>query len=175
VKDWQWRVVRSIEDRRRRDGSHQGRPPIQRRVEIAARDLDPAAITDYLRELRPITRRIWQPGRLRRVIHEDEGIRRAKLAASSALQRVMRNGLRLLGVTPRPDVTKYKVPEPRTRRKAGKAHPSLSPRPGRGPGRTSGLQLLFLIPVSWYLALPCTGAGLTPNRPHGFLPPNCPV
>src|SRR6185503_14814461 len=74
----------------------------QRRVEIAARDLDPAALTDYLREIAGAYHRYYEYGNrdaTRRVIHEDEGIRRAKLAASAAVQQALRNGLRLLGVS----------------------------------------------------------------------------
>jgi arginyl-tRNA synthetase len=33
------------------------------------------------------------------VIHEDEAVRRAKLAASAAVQQVLRNGFRLLGLS----------------------------------------------------------------------------
>jgi arginyl-tRNA synthetase len=74
----------------------------QRRLEIAARDLDPAAIADYVRELSGAYQRYYEYGNRdesRRVIHADEGVRRAKLAASAAVQQVLRNGLRLLGVT----------------------------------------------------------------------------
>ena len=74
----------------------------QRRVEIAARDLDPAALTDYLRELAGAYHHYYEYGNRdvnRRVVHEDEGIRRAKLAASAAVQQVLRNGFRLLGLS----------------------------------------------------------------------------
>jgi arginyl-tRNA synthetase len=74
----------------------------QRRIEIAARDLDPAAMTDYLRELSGAYQRYYEYGNrdtARRVLHEDEGIRRAKLAASAAVQQVLRNGFRLLGLS----------------------------------------------------------------------------
>lgn len=74
----------------------------QRRIEIAARDLDPAALTDYLRELSGAYQHYYEYGNRdasRRVIHEDEAIRRAKLAASAAVQQVLRNGFRLLGLS----------------------------------------------------------------------------
>jgi len=74
----------------------------QRRVEIAARDLDPAALTDYLREVAGAYHHYYEYGNRdlsRRVVHEDEGIRRAKLAASAAVQQVLRNGFRLLGLS----------------------------------------------------------------------------
>jgi arginyl-tRNA synthetase len=74
----------------------------QRRVEIAARDLDPAAMTEYLRDLSGAYHHYYEYGNRdvsRRVIHEDEGIRRAKLAASAAVQQVLRNGFRLLGLS----------------------------------------------------------------------------
>jgi arginyl-tRNA synthetase len=73
----------------------------QRRIEIAARDLDPAAMTDYLRELSGAYQRYYEYGNrdvARRVLHEDEAVRRAKLAASAAVQQVLRNGFRLLGL-----------------------------------------------------------------------------
>jgi arginyl-tRNA synthetase len=74
----------------------------QRRVEISARDLDPAAMTDYLRELAGAYHHYYEYGNRdvnRRVIHEDEAVRRAKLAASAAVQQVLRNGFRLLGLS----------------------------------------------------------------------------
>jgi arginyl-tRNA synthetase len=74
----------------------------QRRIEIAARDLDPAAMTDYLRELSGAYQRYYEYGNrdvARRVLHEDEAVRRAKLAASAAVQQVLRNGFRLLGLS----------------------------------------------------------------------------
>jgi arginyl-tRNA synthetase len=74
----------------------------QRRIEIAARDLDPAAITDYLRDLSGAYQHYYEYGNrdvARRVIHEEEAVRRAKLAASAAVQQVLRNGFRLLGLS----------------------------------------------------------------------------
>lgn len=74
----------------------------QRRVEIAARELDPATMTDYLRELSSAYHHYYEYGNRdvnRRVIHDDEAVRRAKLAASSAVQQVLRNGFRLLGLS----------------------------------------------------------------------------
>jgi arginyl-tRNA synthetase len=103
VKDWQWKgsfdpsklgadEMESLKVARQ----------FQRRVEIAARDQDPAAMTDYLRELAGAYHHYYEYGNRdvsRRVIHEDEAIRRAKLAASAAVQQVLRNGLRLLGIS----------------------------------------------------------------------------
>jgi arginyl-tRNA synthetase len=103
VKDWQWKGSF--------DPSKLGADEMeilkvarqfQRRVEIAARDQDPAAMTDYLRELAGAYHHYYEYGNRdvsRRVIHEDEAIRRAKLAASAAVQQVLRNGLRLLGIS----------------------------------------------------------------------------
>src|SRR6185436_10924991 len=74
----------------------------QRRIEIAARDLDPAALTDYLRELSAAFQRYYEYGNRdvsRRVLHDDESVRRAKLAACAAVQQVLRNGFRLLGLS----------------------------------------------------------------------------
>jgi arginyl-tRNA synthetase len=74
----------------------------QRRIEIAARDLDPAALTEYLRDLSGAYQHYYEYGNrdvTRRVLHDDEGIRRAKLAASAAVQQVLRNGFRLLGLS----------------------------------------------------------------------------
>src|SRR6185436_17217266 len=74
----------------------------QRRIEIAARDLDPAALTDYLRDLSGAYQRYYEYGNRdvsRRVLHDDEGIRRAKLATSAAVQQVLRNAFRLLGLS----------------------------------------------------------------------------
>jgi arginyl-tRNA synthetase len=74
----------------------------QRRVELAARDLDPATVTDFLRDLAGAYHHYYEYGNRdasRRVIHDDEAIRRAKLAASAAVQQVLRNGLRLLGLS----------------------------------------------------------------------------
>jgi len=74
----------------------------QRRIEIAARDLDPAALTDYVRDLSAAFQRYYEYGNreeTRRVLHADEGVRRAKLAACSAVQQVLRNAFRLLGLS----------------------------------------------------------------------------
>jgi len=74
----------------------------QRRIEIAARDLDPASLTDYVRELSGAYQRYYEYGNRdvsRRVLHDDEGVRRAKLAASAAVQQVLRNAFRLLGLS----------------------------------------------------------------------------
>jgi arginyl-tRNA synthetase len=74
----------------------------QRRIEIAARDLDPAALTEYLRDLSGAYQHYYEYGNRdvsRRVLHDDEAVRRAKLAASAAVQQVLRNGFRLLGLS----------------------------------------------------------------------------
>jgi arginyl-tRNA synthetase len=74
----------------------------QRRIEIAARDLDPAALTDYVRDLSAAFQRYYEFGNRdesRRVLHADEGVRRAKLAACAGVQQVLRNGFRLLGLS----------------------------------------------------------------------------
>ncbi len=74
----------------------------QRRIEIAARDLDPSVMTDFLREVSGAYHHYYEYGNrdaTRRVIHESEPIRRAKLAVSSAVQQVLRNGFRLLGLS----------------------------------------------------------------------------
>ena len=74
----------------------------RRRIEIAARDLDPAVLADYLRELSAAYQRYYELGNhdaAKRVLHADEGVRRAKLAVSAAVQQVLRNGFRLLGLS----------------------------------------------------------------------------
>jgi arginyl-tRNA synthetase len=73
----------------------------RRRVEIAARDLDPAVLCDFLKELSGAYQRYYEYGNrdvARRVLHEDESVRRAKLAAVSGVQQVLRNGFSLLGL-----------------------------------------------------------------------------
>jgi arginyl-tRNA synthetase len=73
-----------------------------RRVEIAARDLDPAALAEYLRELSGAYQRYYDKGNrdtTKRVLAEDEAVRRARLAVSAAAQQVLRNGFRLLGLS----------------------------------------------------------------------------
>jgi len=74
----------------------------RRRVELAARDLDPAVLADYLRDLSGAYQRYYELGNRdprKRVLAEDEGVRRARLAASAAVQQVLRNGFRLLGLS----------------------------------------------------------------------------
>jgi arginyl-tRNA synthetase len=74
----------------------------RRRVELAARDLDPAVIADFMRELSGAYQRYYEYGNRdasRRVLHDDEEVRRARLAASAAVQQVLRNGFRLLGLS----------------------------------------------------------------------------
>lgn len=74
----------------------------RRRVELAARDLDPATVADFLRELSGAYQRYYEYGNRdasRRVLDDDEEVRRARLAASAAVQQVLRNGFRLLGLS----------------------------------------------------------------------------
>lgn len=75
---------------------------LQRRVDIAARDLDPATLTEFLRELSGAFQRYYELGNRdsgKRVLCEDEALRRARLAACAALQQVLRNTFRLLGLS----------------------------------------------------------------------------
>ena len=74
----------------------------QRRLEVAARNLDPAAMAEYLGELSGAYQRYYELGRhdkSKRVLAEDEAVRRARLAVSAAVQQVLRNGFRLLGLS----------------------------------------------------------------------------
>jgi arginyl-tRNA synthetase len=74
----------------------------QRRLEIAARDLDPAVMAEYLRDLSGAYQSYYQRGdddASKRVLVEDEPVRRARLAVSAAVQQVLRNGFRLLGLS----------------------------------------------------------------------------
>jgi arginyl-tRNA synthetase len=74
----------------------------RRRVEVAARDLDPAVVAEYLRELSGAYQVYYELGNretAKRVLAEDEGVRRARLAVSAAVQQVLRNGFRLLGLS----------------------------------------------------------------------------
>ncbi len=74
----------------------------QRRLEIAARDLDPAVLAEYLRELSGAYQHYYELGNRdssKRVLCDDEPVRRARLAVSAAVQQVLRNGFRLLGLS----------------------------------------------------------------------------
>ena len=74
----------------------------ERVIEIAARDRDPAAVAEYLRELSAAYQHYYQFGNTdasKRVLCEDEPLRRARLAVSAATQIVLRNGFRILGLT----------------------------------------------------------------------------
>ncbi|HYF00478.1 MAG TPA: arginine--tRNA ligase [Planctomycetota bacterium] len=74
----------------------------RRRVEIAARDLDPSVLADYLRELSGAYQRYYEIGNRdasKRTLADDDGLRRARLATASAVQQVLRNGFRLLGLS----------------------------------------------------------------------------
>jgi arginyl-tRNA synthetase len=78
-----------------------GARKFQRMVEISARDLDPAVLAEYLRELSGTYQRYYELGRdpAKKVLCDDEPTRRARLAASAAVQQVLRNGFRLLGLS----------------------------------------------------------------------------
>lgn len=74
----------------------------QRRVDIAARDLDPAVLAEFLRDLSGAYQRYYEYGNRdvsRRVLSDDPEVRRARLASSAAVQQVLRNGFRLLGLS----------------------------------------------------------------------------
>ncbi|HLY74326.1 MAG TPA: DALR anticodon-binding domain-containing protein, partial [Planctomycetota bacterium] len=73
----------------------------QRMVEISARDFDPALLAEYLRELSGAYQRYYELGRdpAKKVLCDHEPTRRARLAVSAAVQRVLRNGFRLLGLS----------------------------------------------------------------------------
>lgn len=74
----------------------------RRRVELAARDLEPAILADYLRELSGAYQRYYEGGNRdpsKRVLADEEGLRRARLATTAAVQQVLRNGFRLLGLS----------------------------------------------------------------------------
>jgi len=73
----------------------------QRRLEIASRDLDPAVLAEYLRELSGAYQSYYELGRdpAKKVLCDDEGVRRARLAVSAAVQQVLRNGFGLLGLS----------------------------------------------------------------------------
>lgn len=73
----------------------------QRMVEISARDFDPALMTEYLRDLSGAYQRYYELGRdpAKKVLCDDEPTRRARLAVSAAVQQVLRNGFRLLGLS----------------------------------------------------------------------------
>jgi len=78
-----------------------GARKFQRMVEISARDLDPAVMAEYLRELSGAYQRYYELGRdpARKVLCDDEPTRRARLAVSAAVQQVLRNGFGLLGLS----------------------------------------------------------------------------
>ena len=74
----------------------------RRRLEIAARDLDPAMMAEYLGEISGVYQRYYDLGNrdtTKRVLAGDEAVRRARLAVSAAVQQVLRNGFRLLGLS----------------------------------------------------------------------------
>jgi arginyl-tRNA synthetase len=65
-------------------------------VENAARELAPHLIAFYLRELAAAFHSYYNATRL---LVEDEGVKRARLALAAAVRQVLRNGLALLGVS----------------------------------------------------------------------------
>ncbi len=74
----------------------------RRRLEIAARDLDPSVLAEYLRDLSGAYQSYYQRGdddESKRVLVEVEPVRRTRLAVSAAVQQVLRNGFRLLGLS----------------------------------------------------------------------------
>ena len=72
----------------------------RRVVERAARDLDPVLLCEYLKLLSTEFQSFYTAGNndpTKRVLVEDEAVRRARLATCAAVQIAIRNGLRLLG------------------------------------------------------------------------------
>jgi arginyl-tRNA synthetase len=65
-------------------------------VESAARELAPHAVAFYLRELAADFHSYYNSTRM---LVDDEGVKRARLALASAVRQVLRNGLALLGVS----------------------------------------------------------------------------
>jgi len=65
-------------------------------VEDAARDLSPHVIAFYLRELAAGFHSYYNATR---ILVEEEGVKRARLALAAAVRQVLRNGLALLGVS----------------------------------------------------------------------------
>ena len=73
----------------------------RRMVEIAARELDPAVMAEYLRTLSGAYQQYYELGRdpARKALCDDEPVRRARLAVGAAIQQLLRNGFRLLGLS----------------------------------------------------------------------------
>jgi arginyl-tRNA synthetase len=73
----------------------------RRMVEIAARELDPAVMAEYLRTLSGAYQQYYELGRdpARKALCDDEPLRRARLAVGAAIQQLLRNGFRLLGLS----------------------------------------------------------------------------
>ena len=69
-----------------------------RTVESAAHALDPALLCMYLTDVSSALQTYYQKA-ANRVLAEDEGVRRARLAVCSAVQLTLRSGFRLLGVS----------------------------------------------------------------------------
>lgn len=70
-------------------------------VERAAEELEPYVVTEYLQLLAGAFQRYYQHGdkdESFRILHADERLRSARLAAARGVQVVLRNGLALLGV-----------------------------------------------------------------------------
>ncbi|MBR3641193.1 MAG: arginine--tRNA ligase, partial [Oscillibacter sp.] len=65
-------------------------------VSLAARDYDPSHVNRYLQELAAAFHRFYNACRIR---GEEEKLAAARLALASDTRTVLRNGLRLLGVT----------------------------------------------------------------------------
>lgn len=73
-----------------------------RSVRNAAEQLDPSLVCTYLYGLSTALQAYYQPGMhdpSKRVLADDEGARRARLAACAAVQATLRNGFRIVGVS----------------------------------------------------------------------------
>ncbi len=71
---------------------------LRRTVEIAARNLDVAILTDFVSHLSGAFQRYYQKQE-NQVLAEEEPVRRARLAACSAVQVVLRNVFRILNIS----------------------------------------------------------------------------
>jgi arginyl-tRNA synthetase len=74
---------------------------LERAVERAARDLDPATVCSYAYALAGAYHHYQTAGKndpSKRILFDDEKVRRARLASVSAVKVALRNALRLVGV-----------------------------------------------------------------------------
>ena len=77
------------------------RERLQRAVERAARDLDPSTICTYAHGLAAAYQHYQTAGKndpAKRILIDDERLRRARLACISAVGVALRNALKLVGV-----------------------------------------------------------------------------